>query len=226
MIIKIGHRGAKGYAPENTLASIEKALEMDIDWVEVDVYKCKTGEIVIVHDNKVDLTTDGRGRVEEKTIQQLKALDAGNGQKIPILEEVLDLVDRKLKVNLELKGEGTAKPVGDIIATYIKEKGWHDEDFIVSSFNHYELQEFKALNPKIKIGAVIAGIPLGYAACAQKLKAYSIHLSKEFINQRLVNDAHRRGLKALVYTVNELEDIQRVKSLGVDGIFSDFPDRL
>lgn len=226
MIVKIGHRGVRGYAPENTLCSFKKALDFDIDMVELDVAVCRTGEVMTMHDYRIDSTTNGKGYIQEKTFQELRLLDAGGGEKIPTLQEVLDVIDKKIQVNIELKGEGAAKPVYDIIDTYITKKGWQKDDFLISSFNHYELLAFNTLAPGIKIGAIIAGIPIGYAECAKKVNAYSLHPSKEFINQALVDDAHRREMKVFVYTVNEPDDIERVKSLGVDGIFSDYPDRL
>lgn len=226
MVFKIGHRGAAGYEPENTLLSFQKGLQLQVDLIELDVQICKTGQVVAIHDAKIDRTTNGTGYVVEKTFQELRSLDAGKEQTIPTLQEVLDLVARKTKVNIEIKGEGVAKATFDILQMYISERGWSWGDFLISSFNHYELLEFNRLTSKVKIGAVIAGIPIGYAECADKVNAYSLHPSKEFINQTLVDEAHKRGMKVFVYTLNEIGDIQRMKSLGVDGIFSDFPDRV
>ncbi len=226
MVIKIGHRGAMGYAPENTLKSFKKALELNVDAVELDIYVCKSGELVVIHDDKVDRTTNGKGYVVEKTFEELSALDAGEGEKIPKLSEVLDFIDRKVKVNIELKGVKTAKPVQELIEKYVKNKGWEYDDFLVSSFNHYELKKFRKLNPKIKIGVLISGIPRGFLEFAEMLNVYSINLCFKFINQECVNDAHNHNLKVYVWTVNDSEDIERMKTLGVDGIFSNFPDRL
>ncbi len=131
-----------------------------------------------------------------------------------------------MKVNIELKGEKTAKPVFELIEEYVKEKGWHYKDFLISSFNHYELKEFNKLNPKIKIGALITGIPIGFAKFAEKVNASFVNLSIEFINKKFVEDAHKRGMKVFVWTVNDTDDIKRMKALGVDGMFSNFPDRL
>lgn len=215
-----------GYEPENTILSFKKALELGVDAIELDVYACKTGELVVIHDDKVDRTSNGKGYVIEKTFDELRALDAGKGEKIPTLSEVLDLVNRKVKVNIELKGVGTAKPVSELIKHFIDNKGWLLDDFIVSSFNHYELKEFGAMTPAVKIGALIVGIPIGFAEFAEKLNAYSVNLCVEFINQEFVDDAHRRGMKVYVWTVNDADEIKRMKSLSVDGIFSNFPDRL
>ena len=226
MITRFGHRGAKGYEPENTLLSFQKAIDLNVDYIELDVFKCKTGEIVIIHDTKVDRTTNGTGYVEDMTFDELRSLDAGKGQTIPSLQEALDLIDRKVKVNIELKGSNSAKDVFKILTTYIDKKNWHIDDFLISSFDHYELRAFSEFGLKCKIGAIVAGIPIGYAAFAEELNAYSIHLSKEFINQSFVDDARQRGLKVFVYTLNEHKDIEKIKAFGIDGIFSNYPDRI
>ena len=149
-IIKVGHRGAMGYEPENTLRSFKKALELGVDMIEFDVYVCKSGELVVIQDDTLERTTNGKGLVIEKTLAELKELDAGKEEKIPTLEEIMDLADKKVKINIELKGDNTAKPVLNMIEKYVDEKGWKYDDFLVSSFNHNELKKFKELNPKIK----------------------------------------------------------------------------
>jgi len=227
MVLKIGHRGARGYEPENTLLSLKKALELNVDMIEIDVNVCKTGEIILFHDKRIDLVTLDTGYVSDKTFSELRSYDMGKGQNIATLEEALDFIDKRTKVNVEIKGEGIARRVYQILEKYVSQKGWLWDGFLVSSFNHYELLEFnRVANNKIKIGAIIASIPIGLAECATKVGAYSIHASKEFINKVLVDDAHSRNLKVFVYTPNVKEDIEKMKSLGVDGIFSDFPDRV
>jgi glycerophosphoryl diester phosphodiesterase len=225
-ILKIGHRGARGYEPENTLSSFSKALELDVDAVELDVYVCKTGELVVIHDDKVDRTTNGKGYVVDKSLEDLRELDAGGGQKIPLLSEVLDLVNNKVLVNIELKGVETAESVSKIIREYLEEKNWGVENFLVSSFDHPELRKFKDFMPKVNIGALITGIPETYAEFGERLNAYSVNLSAEFINEKFIDDAHKRGLKVLVWTVNDGDEMKKLKALNVDGMFSDFPDRL
>lgn len=226
MITKIGHRGAMGYVPENTLKSFKKALDFDVDAIELDVFVCKSGEVVVIHDEKVDRTTNGEGYVVEKTLDELKTLDAGHGEKIPLLSEALDIINKEVKINIELKGENTAKPVLDLIEKYVKNKGWKYEHFLISSFNHYELRKFNELNSNIEIGALIAGIPIGFAEFAERVNAKYVNLCIEFINQDFIDDAHKRGLKVYVWTVNDSDDIDRMKALNVDGIFSSFPDKL
>jgi glycerophosphoryl diester phosphodiesterase len=221
----IGHRGACGHAPENTLASFKDALRLGADAVELDVYCLRSGEVVVIHDDRVDRTTNGAGYVMDFSFKALRQLDAGRGQQVPLLSEVLDLIDKKIPVNIELKGEGTAGAVAEIIQDYTSNKDWSDELFIVSSFNHVELSTFARLMPGIRTGALIVGIPVDYAAFAQELGAFSVNLSIEFITPEFVKDAHDRGLKVSVFTVNESYEVDQMQSLGVDGIFTNYPDR-
>ncbi|MFA5070554.1 MAG: glycerophosphodiester phosphodiesterase family protein [Patescibacteria group bacterium] len=224
-MLKIGHRGACGYEPENTLASFEKALALKVDMVEFDVYVCKTGEIVIIHDDTLERTTNGQGLVWEKTFGELRALDAGQGEKIPTLPEILDLIDKKVAVNIELKGPGTAKPVADVIREYLT-KGWKNDHFIVSSFNLGELDSFYQLFPDIKIAALIENEPKDLKNFI-KDKGYSaINPGLKFVTREFVNQVHKLGLKVYVWTVNEKEDLERMKKWGVDGVFSNYPDRV
>jgi len=226
MFLKIGHRGACGYEPENTLKSFSRALELKVAMVELDVHCCKSGELVVIHDNRVDRTTDGSGYVAEMELDELRKLDAGKGERIPYLMEVFDLIDRRIPINIELKGEGTARPVYYLIEKYIEGENWSYDDFMISSFNHYELAAFSKLNPKMRIGALVEGIPIGYAEFAERLGAYSVNIGLDFINREFVDDVHKRGMKVFVYTVNIPEDFDRMRSLGVDGVFSNFPDRI
>jgi glycerophosphoryl diester phosphodiesterase len=224
--LKIGHRGARGHEPENTLLSFKKALELGVDMIELDVYTLKDGHTVVFHDDELGRTTNGEGLLIGKTFEEIKKLDAGKGEKVPMLEEVLDLVDKKTQVNIELKGEDTAQPVARIVEKYVQEKGWSYDDFLVSSFNHRELKEFKDLKPEVKIGMLISDVSPDYSQLAENLGAYSINVNKEFVTRELVNDVHEKGLKVFVWTVNNKDEIRRIKLLGVDGIFSDYPDRL
>lgn len=221
----IAHRGASGYEPENTLRSFQKALDLKSKMIELDVYKCASGELVVMHDDKLDRTTNGKGYIVSKTYKELLKLDAGKGEKIPTLEEVFILVNRKTKINIELKGEDTALDTFELIKKYLK-LGWKESDFLISSFNHVELLKFKKLSEgKIKIGACLDGILIDYANFAKKLGASSIHPSIDFITKEYVQDAHKRGLKVYVWTVNSKDDFKRMKKLKVDGIFTNYPDR-
>ena len=222
----IGHRGASGYEPENTLAAFRKALELGVDMIELDVYLLASGEVVVIHDDMVDRTTNGTGYVEKFTYDQLRALDAGRGQKIPTLREVLNLINKRVPVNIELKGEGTAQPVAAMIRQYIDHKGWTPEHFRVLSFDHIELKRFAARMPHIAIAASFEGEPKRYAKEASKLGASMVVLEAPFVTESVMADARAEDLKVYVYTVNTRSEARRLRRLRVDGIFSDFPDRV
>lgn len=228
-MFKIGHRGARGYAPENTLASFKKAIELGVDAIELDVQLCKSGELVVMHDDTVDRTTDGSGLVKKMKLKELKELDAGMGERIPTLEEVLDLVNRRVKANIELKGPKTAKPAMKLIDEYVKNKGWSLDDFIISSFKRKELKEARSFNPTIQIGVLISKprlIDRWSFRFAQKIRARFICPGKKLVTKRFVCKAHKYGLKVFVWTANDPKDIKKLIKAGVDGIFSDYPDRL
>jgi glycerophosphoryl diester phosphodiesterase len=223
--ICIGHRGAMGHAPENTLLSVKKALALGVKWVELDVYHVEN-ELVVIHDDRLERTTNGTGYVQEQSLKYIRSLDAGEGEKIPFLKEILDLINGRIGINIELKGVNTAEPVVELIREYLKCEIWNTDKFLVSSFNHHELLKAKQLFPELKIGALMCAIPIDYADFGEKLDAYSVNPSIEFVNKTFVEDAHNRGLKVLVYTVNHPEDIKKMYDLGVDGVFTNYPDRV
>ena len=218
----IGHRGAMGHEPENTLSSIRKALELGAPFVEVDVYSVD-GELIVFHDDRLERTTNGSGYVLDQTFEHLRTLDAGNGQLIPTLKEVCDEVDRRAGINIELKGPATAVPVVELIRD-LERENWDLNSVLVSSFNHRELAETKRLDPRIQIGALICGLPVDDSKFAADLGAISVHPALEFVDQRFIDDAHARELRVYVYTVDHPEDIQRMRNLGVDGVFTNFPE--
>jgi len=226
-VLKVGHRGACGYEPDNTLRSFSKALSFNVDMIELDVHLCKSGELVVFHDYKLNKVVRNGGYISQRTLAELQAMDVGKGENIPTLSQVFDLVESThVIVNIELKGEGTPQAVANLIKTYVEHKGYSYKQFIVTSFNHYQLEDFRAVCPEVECGAIINGIPLGYAEFGQRVHAAYIVVSVNCINQALVDDAHKRGMKVMVYVVNEHDDIEHMKSLGVDGIISDFPDRI
>lgn len=225
-MLKIGHRGAMGYAPENTLDSFTKALELGVDGIELDVHLCRSGEPVVIHDARVNRTTNGQGKVREMTLRELKELDAGNGNHILTLEEVLGFVDRRALIDIELKTEGVGGPVATTIVRFIESQGWKPEQFMITSFDHHELKRCHELIPHIPFGPLLAAKPLDYARMAQDMKADGIMPFFEFLDEKFVQDAHQRGLKVITWTVDRPDDIKKVMEMGVDGIISNYPDRL
>ncbi|AKM78254.1 MAG: Glycerophosphoryl diester phosphodiesterase [Candidatus Wolfebacteria bacterium GW2011_GWE1_48_7] len=224
--LRFGHRGASGYFPENTLAAFQKAIDLGVDMVELDVHRCKTGEIVVMHDDTVDRTTNGYGRVADLALDALRMLDAGQGERVVTLEEVLDMLDHRVGAVVELKEAEVIEPTAEIINRYISEKGWAVDQFSVTAFDHYLLRTFHKLCPRVRLGAILAGNPIGYAEFGQRLGAASVNMAHPFLTQEFVYDAHERGLQVFAWPVDEPRDIERMKSIGVDGIFSNFPDRI
>ncbi len=222
----IGHRGAKGHVAENTLESIEKALELGADGVEIDVFRCDSGEIVLMHDETVDRTTNGSGYIEDLSVFQINSLTVEGKYKIPILQDVLKLLQGKAKLNIELKGKKTADKVSHIVNYYIENRGWHAGDILVSSFNWDELRSFRERNDKVPIGVLTEEDPLKALAVAKELNAYAIHPDFKTLTAENVEEIQDAGFKIFTWTVNEPEDIQRIKELGVDAIISDYPERV
>lgn len=216
-----GHRGACGYEPENTLSSFAMAIDMGCPWIELDVYVVE-GELLVIHDDSLERTTNGAGDVMASSLTYLRSLDAGGGQQIPTLREVAELVDKRCGLNVELKGPDTALPVSMFLAS-LCDCGWDGYQFLLSSFNHSELAK---ADPGFRRGALFQRVVPDYFASASSLSAYSINLSRNLVAEKLVDEAHTRGLKVYVYTVNEPDEIQRMIRLGVDGVFSDYPDRV
>ena len=220
-----GHRGAAGHEPENTLRSVRKALEFGANGIEVDVHLAD-GHLVVIHDDTLDRTTNGTGAVAEKSFDYLRSLDAGRGERIPTLEEVFETVNRQAIINIELKGPGTASPVIRLIDQYVQERGWRYEDFLVSAFDHKQIETAIRLRPQIRIGALIGKVPPGLAAFAEQMGAWSLHPGRRCVTPGLVVDAHRRGLKVLVFTIDTPAAIATMAALGVDGVFTNFPERV
>ena len=218
--LKIGHRGAKGHVAENTLESIKKAMLLKVDMIEIDVHLCKTGELVVIHDEELGNTTSGNGVVSDKSLAQIKSFRTREGYQIPTLSEVLELIQDKVILNIELKGEGTAEPVLKCLQKFPESK------ILISSFSFNELMSLRSLNPEIPV-AVLTENDLSMTFLqARHLKAVSIHPYYRMVTRDFIADCHRNDIKVYVWTVNKPEKIKKLKSLDVDGIFSDFPDRL
>ncbi len=224
-MLLIGHRGAPDYEPENTLRSFERAIIMGVDMLEFDVFILPSGELVVFHDRTLDRTTNGSGLLVHHSFRELRKLDAGLGEKIPTLQEVLDMVDHRVPVVIEIKNAGAAAVVASTIRQYVRYNGWKYEQFIISSFDHRELYEFKSKHlPDIQVVASTAVIPLHGAAFAEELQAFGITPDINALDQAFVDDAHSRGLEVFAYTINTYEDTLMMHHWGVDGIFTNAPD--
>lgn len=224
--ISIGHRGAMGYIAENTIPSIEKAIELGADGIEIDVFKCASGELVVFHDLMLDKLTDLSGNIEETSLETIKKAKVLGSYEIPTLNEVMDLIDGSLILNIELKGSGTAGPTNDLLKDYLKKPSWDPSKIIISSFKWEELNIFFNLNEEVPIAILTDDDPLKAIPFAKIIKAYAINPKYSLLTKKNSKIIKSEGIKLFPWTVNDPSDINFLISLGVDGIITDFPDRV
>ena len=217
----IAHRGASGYAPENTLKAFGLALQQGCEWLELDVHLLD-GKLIVIHDERLDRTTNGQGLITDHSLGVIRKLDAGEGERIPYLDEVIALVDGKATINIELKGSGTAQPTSALLDAWCLEHRTDPKKFLLSSFDHRELALGSTSYPR---GALFWKMPDNAVERTLSLNASYMNIALKHATEDWVNAAHEAGLKVAVYTVNEIDDIERMRQWGVDAIFCDYPDR-
>jgi len=221
-ILIIGHRGANKSEPENTLRSFKKAIELQADYIELDVQVSKDGEVVVIHGYEISELTGYNGYVEKMTLDELKQLDFGEGEKIPTLQEVIDLAQGQIGLQIEIKVEEIGKKIIEMLreANFI-------ESTIISSFIHNELLKIKKIEPKIKLGALLSERISDSRDLTKATKRvikknlFAVHPHFAGVDKELVDFAHNNNLKVNVWTVNERPDMERLIKLGVDGIITD-----
>jgi len=217
----IGHRGAAAYYPENTMASFEAAIGMGVDMIELDVHMSADGEIIVIHDETLERTTNGTGFVHQHTLKQLQALDAGQGERIPALADVL----------LRAKEAGVIK-AGSVPYPMLEEKlatlthGCGMQDSVLfSSFNHYALLAFKSAWPDAPIAPLYVGAMLDPWEYAQKLGAVAVHpMYAVALLPGWVDGCHAHDIAVNVWTVDEESMMERLMLVGVDGLVTNRPD--
>ena len=224
----IGHRGARGHIAENTLPSIQKALDLGVDGVEIDIFRCASGELVVFHDTTLDALTDTQGYIEQFSLDSLRKVNVLGGYQIPTLEEVLDLIDGKIFLNIELKGGQTALLTHELLQGYFKEpeSTWGPDKILISSFNWEELKQFYKVNSEIPIAILTEDDPLDAIPIGKQLKAVAINPDYKTLNQSLVKKLKQEGFAVYPWTVNESEAIEEMKKLRVEGIITDYPERI
>lgn len=222
----IGHRGAMGHETENTLASIQKALDLEVDMIEIDVFNIKSGETVVFHDKTLDRLSNAGGNIEEWNYYDLTRVILDGGHRIPKLQDVLKLIDHKVRLNIELKGAGTTNRVNFITNYYIEKRGWKLDDFLISSFDWDELRAMRKANANIPIAILTEDDPADAIAIAKELGAEAINPNFELLNAENNLKIQEAGFKIYPWTVNEPEDILQMKRFGVDGIITNFPERI
>jgi glycerophosphoryl diester phosphodiesterase len=223
-MICLAHRGASGHEPENTMRSFAKALELGAEWLEFDV-RAVEGTAIIFHDRDLMRCAKTFGLVSMQSLAKLRTYDVGKGERIPLLSEVLDLLKGRAKAQVELKGRNSAVVAVAEIERALND-GWKEQDLLVSSFDQVELKKFKELLPSIPIGLLIYGYPINLQEMIKTFNPLSLHIHLDSVTLERVRDARSLALKVFVYTVNEKSDIAAMRDLGVDGVFSNFPDRV
>ena len=222
----IGHRGAKGHVAENTLPSIARAMELGVDGIEIDIFLCKSGQLVVFHDKKLDRLTNAQGYIESLEYDSIKRISVLGQYKIPTLDEVLELIDGKVFLNIELKGGGTAQPTHKILTPLLKQKKWTADQFIISSFDWEELKHFYRLNQEVPIAVLTDDDPLDALPIAREVNAQAINPDFKSLNEKNVKKIQQAGYKVFPYTINDPKNIEKMLTLEVDGIITDYPERV
>lgn len=230
----IAHRGASGEYPENSLLAFEKAIEQGADGIELDAqFHVASGKFVLLHDSYLDKTTNGKGDLNRLSLDELKALDLGHNEKLVTLPQALKTINGRVFVNIELKTircssqnlQDIIAGLNQVLALAIEENNFSLDQFVISSFDHHLLSICKQQNNQLKTAALIAHRPIDYSEFAKTLEVSGINPDIDCIHKCLVDDAHQQSLSVWVYTVDRREDIEHCLAIGVDGIFTNFPER-
>ena len=237
-VVVIAHRGFSAIAPENTLISFQKAIEIGADMIEFDVSLSKDGIPVVIHDKTLNRTTNSKGKVEDFTLEELKSFDAGSwykpsftGEKIPTLEEVILLAKGKIMLNIEIKKHSVKRKIKingleHKIVNLLEKHGMIDE-VLISSFSKMAIQRIKEFNPEIPVAYLYRfGINLRLINSFDKLGIYSFNQGKRSFSKKSIQDIHLKGIKLNIYTVNQKREMKKFIKNGVDGIITNHPDKL
>ena len=226
-IMVIGHRGAAGHEVENTIPSIDKAISLGVDAVEVDVFLCKSGELVVFHDKNLSRLTNSNAFIESLTLDSINKIDVINNHKIPTLEEVIKFINKRVHLNIELKGLNTAKPTYELLQSLFLNKQELIDKISISSFNWEELDIIYNLDNDISTAVLTETKAIERAINqAKKINAKAINIDYKLLNRKVVKMIKSEYLIINAWTVNEIHQIKRMINLGVDGIITDFPDRV
>ena len=234
--LSIAHRGASGMAPENTLAAIDRAIKLGVDLVEIDLRVTGDGRLVVIHDSTVDRTTNGHGAVKDITLEEIRKLKAGewfdppfSRERVPLLEEVLDLTRKNALLLVEIK----AKAISGLLVEAIKELK-ASEEVVVQSFHPDSIQQVRELEPRIPAALLVGRFPVGHTRWRGRtlvknslaVGANALAISYHAVTPSLVEEVHLRGLALWTWTVDEEMAMQKMIQTGADGIITNHPDRL
>jgi glycerophosphoryl diester phosphodiesterase len=232
--IKVAHRGASGNFPENTRLAFEKAIEAGADMIEMDCQLTRDGHIVVFHDERLRRTAGVSGTVRSKSLEQLKQLDVGRwkkksfrGERVLTLEEVLSIIAGKVDLCLDIKQFHDSQPGIEIKILFTISHYDYLDQTIFSSFNYHCLDRVREFAPEARIGVIYGkGIKEDPFDAAERLGASSIHVQKEVATRLFLDKAWEAGLNIHVWTVNAIPEMEKFAALGVQGIVSDYPEKL
>ena len=220
MIIVTGHRGAAGVVAENTLKGFRRAIELGVDAVECDVHLTRDGQVVVMHDDTVDRTTGGTGRIAEMDLADVRRLDAGDGEPVPTLDELLETVQGRCELLCELKADGVEAPAADAVLA----RGMAEQVMFIS-FSLPRLAGLKRRRDALRVGVVLA-MPAAELPAALELPVEHVGIYYKQLSPAVVEQGRAAGVEVGVWTPNTLGEMQAMIALGVDRITTDRPDIL
>jgi len=217
-----------GHVLENTIESVQKAIELNVDGIEIDVFKSKTGELVVYHDPFLSRLSNSNAFIEQISLDSIKKIELIGGYFIPTLKEIVDIIPEKIFLNIELKGQDTAFETNKIIINYLNTYNFPVSKFIISSFRWDELKKIRSFNKDIPIAILVDSLYKIDDAIklAKQINAVALNPNKEFITKEIVNKIQSKNIKVYPYTINTPRNIRKMRSMGVDAIITDFPERI
>ena len=217
-----------GHVLENTIESVQKAIELNVDGIEIDVFKSKTGELVVYHDPFLSRLSNSNAFIEQISLDSIKKIELIGGYFIPTLKEIVDIIPEKIFLNIELKGQDTSFETNKIITNYLNTYNFPVSKFIISSFRWDELKKIRSINKDIPIAILVDSLHKIDDAIklAKQINAVALNPNKEFITKEIVNKIQSKNIKVYPYTINTPRNIRKMRSMGVDAIITDFPERI
>ena len=217
-----------GHVLENTIESVQKAIELNVDGIEIDVFKSKTGELVVYHDPFLSRLSNSNAFIEQISLDSIKKIELIGGYFIPTLKEIVDIIPEKIFLNIELKGQDTSFETNKIITNYLNTYNFPVSKFIISSFRWDELKKIRSINKDIPIAILVDSLYKIDDAIklAKQINAVALNPNKNFITKEIVNKIQSNNIKVYPYTINTPRNIRRIRSMGVDAIITDYPERI
>ena len=217
-----------GHVLENTIESVKKAIELNVDGIEIDVFKSKTGELVVYHDPFLSRLSNSNAFIEQISLDSIKKVELIGGFSIPTLKEIVDIIPEKIFLNIELKGKDTANETNKIIINYLNKHNLPTSKFIISSFIWDELKKIRSINKDVPIAILVDSLHKIDDAIklAKQISAVALNPNNKFITRGIVNKIQSNNIKVYPYTINNPKNIKRMRLMGVDAIITDYPERI